>query len=92
MSQAARVGDPTSHGGQVSTSGNHIVLIEGLPAATLGDVHSCPLPITDQHLSTGHFISGSATVLINGKPALRVGDQASCGAVIIQGANSVLIG
>lgn len=87
MPSAARIGDPTSHGGQVSPPGSSTVFIEGLPAANQGENSSCP-----QHASAGPFITGNPTVLIQGKPALSVGDQASCGAVIIQGANTVQIG
>lgn len=92
MKPAARIGDPTSHGGQVSPPGNPTVLIEGLPAATLGDNHICNLPPSPQHPSLGPFISASPTVFIHGKPALRVGDQSACGAVILQGAKTVQIG
>lgn len=92
MAAAARIGDPTSHGGHILPPGSHTVLIEGLPAATLGDNHICNLPPGPAHPATGPFVSGSPTVLIHGKPALRVGDQSTCGAVIIRGASTVLIG
>ena len=88
MKQAARVGDTTSHGGVIIGPGNPTVLIEGSPAATLGDQHNCPLGATGQHSAVGPFI----TVLIGGKPALRQGDSSSCGAVLIGGSGTVLIG
>ena len=41
---AARMGDATSHPGLISGSGNPTVLIEGRPAAALGDLHTCAMP------------------------------------------------
>ena len=42
---AARMGDPTAHGG-VMTTGFPQVLIGGLPAARLGDMATCVGPRT----------------------------------------------
>ena len=81
MPFAARVGDSTSHG--VSN-----VLIGGMPAAVVGDMHSCAIP---QH-PPSPFSLGSSKVLIAKRPALRMGDVAVCGAAIILGATNVTIG
>jgi len=94
---AARMGDPTSHGG-VITGGTPTVLICGQPAARLGDMHTCPMvtpgvpPVP--HVG-GPIVMGSATVLIGGQPAARMGDQATCTGppdVIAAGCPTVLIG
>jgi uncharacterized Zn-binding protein involved in type VI secretion len=67
------------------------VLIGGLPAATMGDLHTCSFPPPAVHPPTP-LVVGSTTVLIGGKPAARVGDLAGCGAPIILGAPTVLVG
>lgn len=92
---AARLGDPTAHGGKI-TSGAQKVLIQGAPAARIGDAHVCPQSTgTTAHVG-GPIQSGSATVFIEGKAAARVGDTAFCAAgpldVIVAGCPTVLIG
>jgi uncharacterized Zn-binding protein involved in type VI secretion len=89
---AARVTDPTGHPGLISGPGVATVLIGGLPAAVLGDTHTCAFPpLAGPHPPTP-IITGSATVLISGRPAARVGDTAGCGAPIIMGMPLVEIG
>ncbi len=98
MSQpAARMGDPTAHGGFITT-GFPMVLIGGQPAARVDDLHTCPgiTPGTPPvpHVG-GPIIKGSTTVLIGGKPAARMGDLASCVGPpdkIASGCLTVLIG
>ena len=95
MSQpAARLGDLTAHGGAV-TSGNPTVLIGGQPAATLDDLHVCPLCSPGPHVG-GPVMVGAPTVLVGGRPAARVGDPCACAApapdVIVSGCPTVLIG
>lgn len=92
MPPAARVSDPTGHPGAVAGPGVPTVLIGGLPAAVVGDVHACAMPPTAGPHPPNPFPMGSATVLIGGRPALRLGDVAACGAPIIAGALNVLIG
>lgn len=92
MPAAARVGDMTGHPGVISGPGVMNVLIGGMPAAVVGDLHTCgyfdgvtthpPTPI----------VVGSSTVLISGRPAARVGDTTGCGAPILVGAQTVLLG
>ena len=91
MPPAARVGDPTVHGGAVVGPGVSTVLVGGMPAAVLGDLHACPIP-PPGHIPSTPFTMGSATVLIGGRPALRVGDPAACGATVPVGAPTVMIG
>ncbi len=96
---AARVGDPTSHGGVIVGPGVATVLIGGLPAAVLGDTTTCPqssgAPPNQVPHSGGPIVSGSSTVLIGGRPAARAGDanaENQASATILVGAPSVLIG
>jgi uncharacterized Zn-binding protein involved in type VI secretion len=92
MPPAARVTDPTGHPGTVSGPGVPNVLIGKLPAAVVGDMHTCAMPpLAGPHPPTP-FPKGSATVLIGGRPALRMGDMSGCGAPIVAGAPNVMIG
>lgn len=91
---AARMGDLTSHGGTI-VMGAPNVLIGGMPAARLGDMHTCPM-VTGVVPHVGGPISlGSATVLIGGMPAARTGDMAVCTGppdTVAGGCPNVLIG
>ena len=91
MPAAARFLDPTGHPGLVM-QGSPNVLIEGLPAARLGDKHVCLLPPLAGPHPPSPLAKGSASVLINGMPAARQGDTSGCGAPILRGALKVLIG
>jgi uncharacterized Zn-binding protein involved in type VI secretion len=91
MPMAARVGDPTAHPGVITGPGVPTVLIEGKPAAVMGDLHTCSMPSTPPHPPTP-LIGGNPTVLIGGRPALRMGDMSGCGAPIMVGAPTVMIG
>ena len=95
---AARMGDSTAHGGVIVT-GFPTVLIGGMPAARLTDMHTCPMatPATPPIPHVGGPISGPGvpTVLIGGMPAACVGDMAVCvgpPSTIIMGCMTVLIG
>lgn len=92
MPQAARINDPTGHPGMVSGPGVPIVLIGGMPAAVVGDLHTCAMPPLGGPHPPTPFMKGSITVFIGGRPALRVGDMSGCGAPIVAGAPNVLIG
>ncbi|NUO02623.1 MAG: PAAR domain-containing protein [Saprospiraceae bacterium] len=94
MPLAARVGDMhvcpiqggTPHvGGPVMPPGAITVMIEGKPAAVLGDMCTCTGP-------PDTIIMGSSTVMIGGKPAARMGDSTAHGGSIIVGAATVMIG
>jgi uncharacterized Zn-binding protein involved in type VI secretion len=95
---AARLGDMTAHGGTITGPGCPMVLIGGMPAATMGDMHVCPMvtPGTPPIPHVGGPITlGSMGVLIGGKPAARMGDMAVCvgpPSSIILGCMTVLIG
>ena len=96
---AARVGDPTAHGGTIGPPGCPTVLIGGMPAARVGDMHICPMvtpgvpPVP--HVGGPILPPGSVTVLIGGMPAARMGDMATCTGPpdsIVMGCPTVLIG
>jgi uncharacterized Zn-binding protein involved in type VI secretion len=94
---AARMGDPTAHGGTI-VAGYPTVLIGGQPAARLTDMHTCPMvtPGTPPVPHVGGPVTlGSATVLIGNLPAARMGDMATCVGppdTIVSGCMTVLIG
>ncbi|NBC86649.1 MAG: hypothetical protein GVY25_10710 [Bacteroidetes bacterium] len=94
---AARIGDMTAHGGSI-VAGMPTVLIGGMPAARLGDMHVCPMatpalpPVP--HVG-GPVTLGSAGVMIGGMPAARMGDMCVCTGPpdsIVMGCPTVLIG
>lgn len=92
---AARMGDLTAHGGTIAV-GCPTVLIGGMPAARIGDMHVCPMvsPGLVPHVG-GPITMGSATVLIGSMPAARMGDMATCTGppdTIAAGCPTVLIG
>ena len=91
MPPAARVTDPSGHPGTIVGPGVANVLIGGLPAAVVGDLHACSFPPPPVHPPTP-LVKGSATVLIGGRPAVRMGDLAGCGAPIVMGMPTVQIG
>jgi uncharacterized Zn-binding protein involved in type VI secretion len=92
MPPAARVGDPTAHPGVVAGPGVPNVLIQGQPAAVLGDLHACSMPPPAGPHPPTPFPLGSMTVLVGGRPALRIGDVSGCGAPIVFGALTVMVG
>jgi uncharacterized Zn-binding protein involved in type VI secretion len=95
MPPAARVGDSTAHGGVITGPGSPTVLIGGMPAARVGDMHTCPMVTGVVPHVGGPITMGSATVLIGGQPAARVGDMATCTGppdAIAMGAMNVIIG
>ena len=77
MPGIARVGRDTA-GGLIAGGGNDKVLVEGFPAAVIGDavVGHGPGPHGGPVMAFG-----STRVRANGKPICRAGDAASCGDV-----------
>lgn len=92
MPAAARVGDISNHGGTITGPGVATVLIGGMPAAVVGDLHTCALPPSGHQPTVSPFPAGSATVLIGGRPAVRITDACICGAMAVVGAPTVMIG
>jgi len=87
MPAVARLGDPSSHAGEI-ISASEDVIVNGIGIARMGDLHSCPIP--------GHgitpIVTASQTVMANGNGVARVGDQAGCGAIISAGSPNVEAG
>ena len=77
---------PIPHvGGPVIGPGAVTVMIEGLPAARVGDELICIGP-------PDAIVMGSETVIIEGMPAARMGDETAHGGTIVIGAVNVMIG
>ena len=77
---------PVPHvGGPIIGPGEPTVLIEGVPAARVGDNAVCVGP-------PDVIASGSTSVLIGGMPAARMGDSTAHGGTISIGAPTVDIG
>lgn len=103
MPAAARTGDPTDHGGRITTPppaaarAVATVLIGGRPAAVVGSLHVCVIP-PHAALGPANVImpnpagAVSGQVLIGGLPAARVRDRTVCGATVLPGALNVVIG
>ena len=94
MPPAARIADMTAHGGAI-VSGYTNVLIGFMPAARVGDMHTCPIISGLIPHVGGPIIMGSATVLIGNMSAARVGDPAVCTGppdAIALGCMTVMIG
>jgi len=92
MPPAARVGDTTAHGGTITGPGVATVLIGGMPASVVGDLHVCAIPPPTPHPTTTPFTAGSAKVMVGGRPLVRVGDVCGCGATPVVGAPTVMAG
>jgi len=76
----------------ISGPGVATVLIGGMPAAVVGDMHVCSMPPVAGPHPPSPIALGSFTVLIGGRPAARVGDISGCGAPIVMGCLLVEIG
>jgi uncharacterized Zn-binding protein involved in type VI secretion len=72
-------------GGPITAPGMPTVLVQGLPAARVGDMCTCVGP-------PDAIALGSFTVLIGGQPAARMGDLTTHGGSIVLGCFTVLIG
>jgi len=92
---AARIGDMTVHGG-VITVGCPQVLIGGMPAARVTDMHTCPMVNgVVPHVGGPVLPPCSMGVVIAGVPAARMTDQATCTGppdIIAMGDFTTLIG
>lgn len=91
---AARLGDPGGHGGAV-VMGCPTVMIGGMPAARVGDMHVCPMMTGLVPHVGGPIALGSFTVLVGAMPQARQSDMAVCVGppdMIAMGAPTVLVG
>lgn len=91
MPSFARVTDTTTHGGTITGPGVPTVLVKGVPAAVVGDLHVCSLPPNAHQPTVSPFPAGSATVMVQGRPALRTTDTCACGAAAAVGEPSVQV-
>lgn len=92
---AARIGDPTAHGGTITT-GYPTVLIGGRPASRISDMHVCPMvnPGPVPHVG-GPLITGAFNVLTGMMPQSRISDKLVCVGpldLVVMGEPTVLIG
>jgi uncharacterized Zn-binding protein involved in type VI secretion len=92
MPAAAFLTAPTSHPGIISGPGVPNVLINGLPAVCVGDIHACAMPPLAGPHPPNPIVQGSATVLVGGRPCARQGDICGCGATIVAGSPTVQVG
>jgi uncharacterized Zn-binding protein involved in type VI secretion len=93
-SPAARITDPTAHGGIVSV-GFPTVIIGNMPASRIGDMHTCPMVTGIVPHIGGPFVLGSFTVLTGFSPQSRVGDALVCIGppdVLAMGCPTVMVG
>jgi len=79
--KTARVGDRTSHGGQVLT-GDDKRLVEGKKIARVGDIVSCPIHGNNKIISTTAAKDYSTT-----KQVARISSRSECGSIIITGSD-----
>ena len=81
--QVIRVGDDTSHGGKVLSSGAPSFMVEGIAVALKGDPCSCPHhghgPCTIAEGDPGHLIDGVAVAYDGHKTSCGATLQASIG-------------
>ncbi len=90
---AARLGDPGGHGGAV-VMGCPTVMIGGMPAARVGDMHVCPMLTGMVPHVGGPVMLGAFTVLVGAMPQARLSDMAMCVGppdMIAMGAPTVLV-
>lgn len=79
MTNVIRLGDPTSHGGAVTSTSTPHFIVDNLPVARVGDLCSCPV-----RGHTGCTIAeGDPRHLIDGVAVAYHGHKTSCGAALI---------
>lgn len=94
MTGAVRLGDLGSGHGCFPPhnviQGNPKVLIDGIPASTIGDalVPHCCGPVCHP----GFISSGEQKVLVGGRPLAKIGDFVSCGSILVSGSLKVIVG
>lgn len=91
---AARIMDTTAHGGMV-TVGYPTVIIGNMPAARIGDLHTCPMANGPVPHVGGPFVLGAFNVLVGMMPQSRVTDMLICVGppdTLVQGCPTVVVG
>jgi len=79
MKGVIRIGDPTSHGGQVIGQ-ERPAKVQGKSVALKGDEVSCPIP--GHHNCVIETIKRPGTLMVDGIDVAQHDDLASCGAVL----------
>ncbi len=82
----ARLGDTSSHGGTIIT-GSLTTMVNGRPAARMGDMHVCPIP----YHGVTPIVTGSLKTTTDGRPNAGLGDITGCGAVIVGGSLDTMV-
>lgn len=80
MRKVICVGDSTSHGGKVISSGAPHFTVDGKPVAVLGDKCTCPIV---GHGGVCAIIEGDSEHTIDGVPVAYEGHKTSCGATLM---------
>jgi len=92
---AARLMDPTVHGGMIVGPGCPMVIIGGMPAARITDMHECPMVDGIVPHVGGPIVLGSFTVIVGGMPQARETDMLVCVGppdMILMGCPTVIVG
>ena len=76
---------PPHIGGPIVGPCSPSVMVEGIPAAQVGDSLFCVG-------SSDTIVKGSSSVMIEGRPAARLGDTTAHGGIITTGCSTVNIG
>jgi uncharacterized Zn-binding protein involved in type VI secretion len=96
MPAAARLDDPDTSDGAITSEVCSTVFIDGKPAATVGSMDRDHAPYRPRQLHQPHvpnpIVQGSSTVFWEGKAAARVGDPFQCGHTVASGSPTVDIG
>lgn len=94
MPAAARLNDPDTSDGAISSKVATSVFINGQPAAVVGSMDRDHAPYGKPHPPhvPNPITSGSSTVFIEGQPAARAGDPFACGHKVASGSPDVIIG
>lgn len=74
------VGDATSHGGKVISSGAPHFTVDGKPIVLVGDQCTCPMV---GHGGVCTVIEGDSEHTIDGVPVAYEGHKTSCGATLM---------
>ena len=89
MNLSAVVGDISSHGGIIITSGqlSNKLFLKGLPIAAQGALHACPIP--------GHGVTPITSIVksifIGKNLMIGAGAVAGCGAIILPSPRAMFI-
>lgn len=92
MPAAARLGDIGIHCGSYSiATGSPNVLINGIPAARVGDVSTPHVGPGCKVTHVSSVVTGSPNVLVNGRPLAHVGSTMLACTVVMTGSPNVRV-